>query len=140
MHAHAQGYWFNLTYFIVSKVCACNTNISSNLVGSWYLTGSWCIIDKVITFMLGVLVTTVVFLLMEATPILMVMGSKVGSDEVSCFHQISQGDRVHDKNIVCIYVCCSYLPLPKPTSLTTFSYVDMKRRMNMSPFESRLCI
>jgi hypothetical protein len=31
--------------------------------------------------MLGVLVTRAVFLLMEGTPILMVMGPKVGSDE-----------------------------------------------------------
>jgi hypothetical protein len=69
--------------------------------------------------MLGVLVTRVVFLLMEATPILMVMGSKVRSDEISCFHQISQGDWVYNKNIVCIYVCCSSLPhsLLSPTHI-----------------------
>jgi hypothetical protein len=72
--------------------------------------------------MLDVLVTRVVFLLMESAPILTVMGSKVTSDEISCFHQISQGDSVYYKNIVCTYVCCSYLPLPKPTSLTPFSY------------------
>jgi hypothetical protein len=58
--------------------------------------------------MLDVLVIRVVFLLMESAPILTVMGSKVTSDEISCFHQISQGDGVYYKNIV--YLCMLFIP------------------------------
>jgi hypothetical protein len=81
--------------------------------------------------MLGVLVTRVVFLLVESAPILMVMGSKAGSDEISCFIK-SHKEIGYIIKILCasMYVLHTYLFQSLPHSLLSPTHIHEYEKAN----------